>query len=365
MAANTFGHSFRITTWGESHGKAIGVVVDGVPAGLEISAGEIQKDLDRRKPGQSAVTTPRSESDSVEILSGVFQGQTTGTPISLVVFNRDADSSAYEKIRNFPRPGHADFTYEEKYGFRDFRGGGRSSARETIGRVAAGAIAKKLLQTKGIEIISHVAKLGGIKANVPDIQAMKGNIEENPIRCADPKAAKEMLEMVKEERVKGDSVGGIVETVVFGVPAGIGEPVFDKLDADIAKAMMGIGAVKGVEIGVGFEAAHMKGSQMNDPFCIEDDKIVACTNHAGGILGGISSGMPIVCRCAVKPTPSISLPQKTVDMEKMTEEEFTITGRHDPTIPPRMVPVAEAMMALVIVDHMIRSGHIHPNKITE
>jgi chorismate synthase len=339
--------------------------VDGVPAGLELSDADIQKELDRRKPGQSQVSTPRSESDTVEILSGVFTGKTTGTPVSMIVYNRDADSGAYEKIRNKPRPGHADFTFGEKYGIRDYRGGGRSSARETIGRVAAGAIAKKLLLTQGIEIISHVVELGGIRAEVPDIRAMKANIETNPVRCADSEAAKRMLEMVKTEREAGDSVGGIVETVVSGVPAGIGEPVFDKLDADIAKAMMSIGAVKGVEIGAGFGAVRMKGSQMNDPFRIEAGKIVTATNNAGGILGGISTGMPIVCRCAVKPTPSISLPQQTIDTETMTEEEIVITGRHDPTIPPRMVPVAEAMMALVIADHMIRSGRIHPDRIRE
>lgn len=363
MPGNTFGHSFRITTWGESHGKAVGVVVDGVPAGLELSEVDVQKDLDRRKPGQNEVSTPRSESDKVEILSGVFEGKTTGTPISMLVWNKNANPGAYDYIRNIPRPGHADMFYAEKYGIRDHRGGGRSSGRETIGRVAAGAIAKKLLSLSGIDVIAHVIELGGIAASPVSLDAIYKNVESTPVRCADLDAADMMLECVRLAREDGDSIGGIVEVIATGVPRGLGEPVFDKMDADIAAALMGIGAVKGIEIGVGFDAARMKGSQMNDAFILEDAEVVQATNNAGGIIGGISTGMPIVCRAAVKPTPSISKTQKSVDVSSMEEIDVEIHGRHDPTIPPRMVPVAESMIALVIADHMIRSGHINSDSL--
>ncbi len=372
MTGNTFGHSFRITTWGESHGRALGVVIDGTPAGLHIDENEIQSELNRRRPGQSRISTPRSEADHVEILSGVFEGRSTGTPISMLVYNKDADSSAYDNIRDTPRPGHADYPYQMKYGMRDHRGGGRSSARETIGRVAAGAVARKLLRTVGIEIVSYVVELGGVRAkdihmdvnmDLDTIRTIRENVDKTIVRCADLDAAEEMIAQADAARQEGDSIGGIVETIVVGTPAGLGEPVFDKLDADIAKAMMGIGAVKGVEIGAGFEAAEMKGSQMNDGFAVEDGSVVTMSNNAGGILGGLSSGMPIICRCAVKPTPSISTTQHTVDMKHMVEQDIIIQGRHDPTIPPRMVPVAEAMMALVLADHMIRSGYIALNTL--
>ncbi|MDO9516693.1 MAG: chorismate synthase [Methanosarcinaceae archaeon] len=363
MPGNTFGHSFRITTWGESHGRAVGVTVDGVPAGLLLCEEDVQKDLDRRKPGQSEVSTPRTEADRVEILSGLFEGKTTGTPISMLVWNKDANSGSYDNIKDTPRPGHADYPYIAKYGIRDHRGGGRSSARETIGRVAAGAIAKKLLSEFGIEIAAHVIELGGVRAEPVSFDDILKNVEKTPLRCADLEAAGKMLNAVALARSEGDSVGGVVEIIARGVPAGIGEPVFDKLDADIAKAIMSIGAVKGVEIGAGFECANMRASEMNDPFIIEDGKIVTNSNNAGGIIGGISSGMPIICRAAVKPTPSISKKQRTVDMTTMTETEIVIQGRHDPTIPPRMVPVAEAMVAIVIVDHMIRSSRINANSL--
>ncbi len=363
MPGNTFGHSFRITTWGESHGKAVGVVVDGVPAGLELSETDVQKDLDRRKPGQNEVSTPRSESDKVEILSGVFEGKTTGTPISMLVWNKNANPGAYDYIRDIPRPGHADLFYAEKYGIRDHRGGGRSSGRETIGRVAAGAIAKKLLLLSGIEIIAHVIELGGIRATPLSIEDICKNVESTQVRCADLDAAEKMLQRVRLLREEGDSIGGIVEIIATGVPRGLGEPVFDKLDADIAAAIMGIGAVKGVEIGAGFECAGMAGSQMNDAFILQDGTIVQDTNNAGGIIGGISTGMPVICRAAVKPTPSISKTQKSVDMSSMEETDVEIHGRHDPTIPPRMVPVAESMIALVIVDHMLRSGRINSDSL--
>ncbi|MBC2698580.1 MAG: chorismate synthase [ANME-2 cluster archaeon] len=360
MMGNTFGKAFSITTWGESHGPAIGVVIDGCPPGLELTDTDIQLELDRRRPGQSEIATPRQEEDKVEILSGVFEGKTTGTPIAMQVKNKDADSSKYDIIRNMPRPGHADYTYQMKYGLRDHRGGGRSSARETIGRVAGGAVAKKILARHGIEILAYVVELGGIKASpvqVDEIKAndIKANVESNPVRCADPEVAKAMLERVKQAREDKDSIGGIVEILALGVPPGLGEPVFDKLDCDLAGALMGIGAVKGVEIGSGFAAATMTGSQMNDPFEMQNGKVVCSTNNAGGILGGISSGETIVCRIAVKPTPSIARSQRTVDMSDMFETNITIEGRHDPTIPPRIVPVAEAMTALVLADHLIRA----------
>ena len=365
MSGNTFGTLFRITTWGESHGPAVGVVIDGCPAGLSLGEANIQKELDRRRPGQSNITTQRKEEDRAEILSGNFSGKTTGAPISIMVRNKDVDSSKYEALKNTPRPGHADLTYELKYGFRDWRGGGRSSARETIGRVAAGAVAKKLLELQDIEILGHVVELGGIRAKAVNIDEIRENTEKNPVRCADLEAASEMEAIIHKARSQGDSVGGIVEIIGIGIPAGVGEPVFDKLSSDLAKALMSIGAVKGVEIGAGFKSASMKGSHMNDPFMIKDGKIVANTNNAGGILGGISSGEPLVLRIAVKPTPSISKEQRTVDMSKMKDTRIMIQGRHDPSIPPRIVPVAEAMVALVVVDMMMRGGFLHPSNAVE
>jgi chorismate synthase len=363
MSGNTFGTLFRITTWGESHGPAVGVVIDGCPAGLALGEKDIQKELDRRRPGQSDITSSRKEEDKAEILSGVFSGKTTGAPISIMVRNRDVDSSKYEAIRNTPRPGHADLTYEQKYGFRDWRGGGRSSARETIGRVAAGAIAKKILALRGIEVMGHVVELGGISAKPMSIEDIRDNTEKNPVRCSDMDAALEMQAMIHAARSDGDSVGGIVEIIVIGVPAGVGEPVFDKLSAELAGGLMSIGAVKGVEIGAGFKCAIMKGSQNNDPIAVCDAKPKPLTNNAGGILGGISNGEPIVCRIAVKPTPSISIEQHTVDLSELKDALIKIQGRHDPSIPPRIVPVAEAMMALVLVDQMIRGGFLRTSTI--
>lgn len=363
MSGNTFGTLFRITTWGESHGPAVGVVIDGCPAGLQLDETDIQKELDRRRPGQSDVTTQRREEDRAEIISGVFSGKTTGAPISIIVKNKDVDSSKYEALRNTPRPGHADLTYELKYGLRDWRGGGRSSARETIGRVAAGAVAKKLLGLKGAEVLGHVVELGGIRAKTVSIEEVAEKTEKNPVRCADPDAAIEMESIIRAARSEGDSLGGMVEVIGIGIPAGVGEPVFDKLNAELAKALMSIGAVKGVEIGAGFKSASMKGSQMNDVITIRNKKITTLTNNAGGILGGISDGEPIVLRIAVKPTPSISHEQHTVDTSKMQDTKIKIHGRHDPSIPPRIVPVAEAMVALVLVDMMMRGGFINPSTI--
>jgi chorismate synthase len=356
MSGNTFGTIFRITTWGESHGRAIGIVVDGCPTGLALATEDIQKELDRRRPGQSIASTQRKEEDKVEILSGIFEDKTTGTPISMIVWNRDADSSAYDALRDKPRPGHADYAYQMKYGHRDHRGGGRASARETVGRVAAGAVAKKLLQDAGIEVMAYVTELGGIKADIASSNwgELRAEAESNPVRCPDPTAAERMLESLDAVRCEGDSLGGMVAIVAKGVPAGLGEPVFDKLDADLAKALMSIGAVKAVEIGAGLESARMRGSEMNDSLVIREDNIDFESNNAGGILGGISTGSPIICRIAVKPTPSIAKQQRTVDLAKGDAVEIEIRGRHDPAIPPRIVPVAEAMVALVLADHLLR-----------
>ncbi|MDD1757875.1 MAG: chorismate synthase [Methanotrichaceae archaeon] len=357
MSGNSFGTMFRITTWGESHGKAVGVVVDGCPAGLPIAVEDVQRDLDRRRPGQSSVSTQRHEKDRVEILSGLFEGRTTGAPISLLIWNQDADSSVYEHLRDKPRPGHADYTYQVKYGIRDHRGGGRASARETVGRVAAGAIARKFLSHMGIEIAGYVMELGGIRARsrFHDLNELKALVESNPIRCPDPEAAAQMIHLLELTQKEGDSLGGIVEIIAHGVPAGLGEPVFDKLDADLGKALMSIGAVKAIEIGAGFESARMRGSQTNDPLILVKGEVEFGSNNAGGILGGISNGAPIVCRIAVKPTPSISRNQHTVDLERGEEVEIEVKGRHDPAIPPRIVPVAESMVALVLADHILRN----------
>ena len=358
MPGNTFGKSFRITTFGESHGTAVGVVIDGCPSGLELSEEDIQKELDRRKPGQSEVTTQRKEEDKITILSGVFDGKTTGAPIAMIAHNKDADSAPYLEFINKPRPSHGDFAYREKYGHYDWRGGGRYSGRETLARVAAGAVAKKLLEKMSIEILAHTVSVKDIKAEDVSIEDIRQNTEKNPVRCADLKAAEEMEVEIQNAREKGDSVGGIVELIALNVPSGLGEPVFDKLDADIAKALMSVGAIKGVEIGSGFGAAAMEGSENNDPFIIENGTVKTQANNSGGIQAGISNGMPIVARAAVKPTSSISKKQETVDLEKMKNASIEITGRHDPCIVPRVLPVLEAMLALVLVDHVMRNRRI-------
>ncbi|HWP49749.1 MAG TPA: chorismate synthase [Candidatus Limnocylindrales bacterium] len=351
MAGSSFGNLFVLTTWGESHGKAIGVVVDGCPAGLDLKEEDIQKELDRRRVGQSRVTSQRKEEDRVEILSGIFEGKTTGAPISMIVYNKDVDSSKYEPIKHLFRPGHADYTYQMKYGLRDYRGGARASARETVGRVAAGAIAKKILWEKEqIRIIGYTKQVGRFKAQKIDFS----QIEQNLVRCPDPEVAKQMEEAIVQARKQGDSLGGIVEVVAQHVPPGLGEPVFDKLDADLAKALMSIPAVKGVEIGTGFAAAEMMGSEHNDPFTVIDGKIRTTRNHAGGILGGISNGEDIIVRMVVKPTSSILKTQPTVDIFGHPAE-IRVEGRHDPCLCPRAVPVAEAMVALVLVDHWLRN----------
>jgi len=363
MKGNTLGKIFQVTTFGSSHGRAIGAVVDGCPAGLSLGVEDIQRELDKRRPGTSAITTPRREKDKVEILSGIFQGKTDGTPIAAIVYNEDVDSSAYEAIKYKPRPGHGDYTWRAKFGHYDYRGGGRGSGRITIGHVIGGAIAKKLLETLNIKVIGHVTQIGNVKARRIDPKHIEEYSSNNLVRCADKKAAKKMEKLILDTKKKGDSVGGMVEIIVLGAPAGLGEPVFSKLDADIAYALMGIGSVKGVEIGLGFKVAECNASEVNDEYYIEEGEIKTITNNSGGIIGGISNGMPIVARIAVKPTPSISLPQKTINFKTMKETTIQIKGRHDPCICPRIVPVAEASIAIIIADHLIRAGFIHPCRI--
>jgi chorismate synthase len=360
---NTTGKMFAVTTFGSSHGRALGAVVDGCPAGLELSENDIQIELNKRRPGTSQLTTSRGETDQVEILSGIFEGKTDGTPITAVVFNKDADSSAYENLKNKPRPGHGDYCWISRYGNYDYRGGGRGSGRNTIGHVIGGAVAKKLLKTLDIKIVAHVTQVGKIKANTVNLNLIEEYSQENAVRCADKKAAAKMEELILNAKKEGNSVGGIVETIVLGVPAGLGEPVFGKLDADLTGALMGIGSVKGVEVGFGFKVPEYTAKEINDEYYLDNEKVKTTTNTSGGILGGMSNGMPIMLRMAVKPTPSISTLQKTVDLESMEDVEIEIKGRHDPCICPRVVPVAEAATAMVMVDHLIRSGFIHPCQI--
>ncbi len=358
---NTFGHIFRVTTWGESHGRAVGCVIDGCPAGLEVDFDFIEREMERRRPG-GRYASKRKEMDRVEILSGILDGRTLGTPISMLIWNTDVDSRPYEELRTIFRPGHADFTYHAKFGVRDWRGGGRASARETAARVAAGAIAKLLLKKYGVKILGYAREVAGVRCEVRDPETAFSKAEESPLRMPDEKAEKEAENRVKQAMEEGDSVGGIVEVVARNVPVGLGEPVFGKLDAYLAYAVMGIPAVKGVEIGIGFEVAKMRGSENNDELYLDGSTIRFRTNNAGGILGGISNGEDIVLRAAVKPTPSISKKQRTVDVEKMEEVEVSIKGRHDPCIVPRAVPVVEAMVSLVLVDCMILQGLI-PRKL--
>ncbi|MDI6802606.1 MAG: chorismate synthase [Bacteroidota bacterium] len=349
MSGNTYGEKFRVTTFGESHGKAVGVVVDGVPSKLALSLEDIQKELDRRRPGQSAITTQRQEEDKAEILSGVFEGKTLGTPICIIVWNKEKRSEDYENIKNIFRPGHADFSYYSKYGIYDYRGGGRASGRETIGRVAAGAIAKKILAQHKIKIIAYTKSVAGIEAKKIDY----AEIEKNLVRCPDANAAKKMEKKILEVMKAGDSVGGIVEVVVQGCSPGIGEPVFNKLDAELAKAMLSIPAVKGFEIGSGFHAAEIYGSQNNDEFFFDKKlkRMRTRTNYAGGVLGGITTGEEIIFRIAVKPTSSIFQSQTTVNVAG-NKRSLQIKGRHDPCICPRIVPVAEAMTAIVLINNI-------------
>jgi chorismate synthase len=354
MPGNTFGQLFKVTTFGESHGGCVGCVIDGCPPGIEISESEIQKELDKRKPGQSEITSPRKEQDEIKILSGYFEGKTTGTPILMLAYNKDMRPEDYNHLKDVFRPSHADYTYQQKYGLRDFRGSGRASARETLARVAAGAIAKKYLQEKlGIRILSFVTQVGDIKSNIDINSVTEDQIESNIIRCPDSKVAPEMIDLVEKMRDSGDSIGGVITGVIKNVPAGLGEPVFDKLSAELGKAMLSINAVKGFEIGSGFAGVEKPGSQHNDEFIISDGKVKTKTNNAGGVLGGISTGDTIYFRVAFKSVSTISKKQNTVN-KNLEEIELEASGRHDPCVLPRAVPIVDAMSALTIMDHYLR-----------
>jgi chorismate synthase len=358
---NTFGHLFRVTTWGESHGAAIGAVVDGCPSLLELSEADIQPDLDRRAPGQSALVTQRKESDTVRILSGVFDGRTLGTPISLLIPNEDMRPGDYHEVQEKYRPSHADYTYDAKYGIRDWRGGGRTSARETAGRVAAGAIARKLLAVRyGVEIVAWVAKVGRITAAGDIEHVTRGDVEQTPIRCPDPAVAAEMIAAVEAARKAGNSLGGIVTCAVRGSPTGWGEPVFDRLEADLAKGMLSLPASKGFEIGSGFAGTDLTGLEHNDEFYMDGDRVRTRTNNSGGVQGGITNGETVHFRVAFKPTATVMREQHTVTRE---HEDTTIQGRgrHDPCVLPRAVPMVEAMAALVLADHALRYDAIKPD----
>ncbi len=348
MSGSIYGNIFRISTWGESHGKALGVVIDGCPAGISLKERDIQKEMDRRKPGSTKYGTQRKEGDKIEILSGVFEGKTTGTPISLILYNRDQRSGDYSHIQNIFRPGHADMGFENKYGIRDYRGGGRSSGRETAARVAAGAVAKKFLRELGVKINAYTLSIGNVKAESINLEQCK----ENPLYMPDNQAAKKASELLNSAIAERDSLGGIIECRTKGLPIGIGEPVFDKLDASVAKAITSIGAVKGIEFGDGFNAALSKGSVNNDDFYMRSGKIRKHTNHSGGVLGGLSDGAELIFRAAFKPTPSISQVQKTIT-NSGESTEIVIKGRHDPIVVPRAVVVVEAMTAITLADLML------------
>jgi chorismate synthase len=353
--SSQFGHLYRISTWGESHGGGVGVVIDGCPPLIELSEADIQRDLDRRRPGQSEIVTPRAEEDRCEILSGVFEGKTTGTPIAILVRNKDARPEAYREMETAFRPSHADYTYQAKYGIRNWQGGGRASARETIGRVAAAAVAKKAMARicPGLEIVAYVKTIHQLTAEVDPATVTLEQVEATIVRCPDSGAAERMIDFIKQVRADGDSVGGTIECVVRGVPPGLGEPVFDKLEADLAKAVMSLPATKGFEIGSGFAGTELRGSEHNDEFYMEGERVRTATNRSGGVQGGISNGEPIFFRVAFKPTATIFRPQKTVT-QTGEDTELQARGRHDPCVLPRAVPMVEAMTALVLCDHVLR-----------
>jgi chorismate synthase len=356
MAGNTIGSIFRVTTWGESHGMALGTVVDGCPPGLDLKESDIQQALDRRRPSTAISSTTRQENDKVEIFSGIFEGKTTGTPVSLIIRNTDAKSSSYDELKDVFRPGQGDFTYLQKYGIRDWRGGGRASGRETAARVAAGAIAAKVIAQAGMDVIAYTQAIGTIaidRDKMPSDRNLKKVVRDNALFCPDAQAAVAMEKKITAVRKKGDSLGGVVEIIVHGCPAGLGEPVFDKMDADLAKALMSIGSVKAVEIGDGIEAARRMGSEVNDQMNKKGFK----SNHSGGILAGITNGEQIVLRAYCKPIPSIAIPQQTID-SKGKERIIEIQGRHDICVLPRIVPVCEAMVSIVLADHLLRQKAI-------
>lgn len=357
--ANSFGQLFRVTTFGESHGGGIGVVIDGCPPKIDVSEADIQRELDRRRPGQSKITTQRKEEDRCEIVSGIFNGKTLGTPIAILVRNKDARAEDYVEMARKFRPSHADFSYEAKYGIRNWQGGGRASARETIGRVAAGAVAKKILSIlySNFEIVAYVTQIHKIVAKINRSSVKMKDAEKNAVRCPDVAAAKRMESLIGQIRDEGDSIGGVIECVVRGIPAGLGEPVFDKLEADLAKAMLSLPATKGFEIGSGFAATHMRGSEHNDPFEMRAGKIRTATNNSGGVQGGISNGEEIYFRVAFKPTATIAHEQKTVNIS-LEQTKLSARGRHDPCVLPRAVPIVEAMAALVLCDHALRQQAI-------
>jgi chorismate synthase len=357
--SNSLGKLLTITSFGESHGKCVGAIVDGCPAGLPLAEADIQQDVDRRRPGEGTAATARREKDKVEILSGVAGGFTTGAPLCLLIMNEDVDDSDYEKIRSKLRPGHADYTAWVKYGsFNDWRGGGRFSGRITAAFVMAGAVARKIINTIGVEVLAHTVEIGGITARPMTYEEIKKRAVKDTFFCADAKASEKMAALIDSVKKEGDSLGGIIEGIALNVPVGLGEPIFDTLDGDLAKALLAIPAVKGVEFGSGFAAARKKGSENNDPFVIKNGKVITATNNAGGILGGISNGMPLVVRVAVKPTSSIALEQATVDIEKMKSASIKVGGRHDVCIVPRAVPVVAAMMAVTLCDFAMRAGLI-------
>jgi len=360
LGSNSIGKEFVVTCFGESHGRCVGVVIDGCPAGLPLNEEDIQKELDKRLPKKEEIISARREEDAVELLSGIYEGFTTGAPICVLVWNKEVISDDYDAIRHTPRPGHADYPAKIKYlGFNDHRGGGRFSGRITVAFVMAGAIAKKLLELAGIEVLAYATEIGGVKMrSTQSLEDIREKTYGSSVRCPDPKVAVEMEETILKAKKMGDSVGGVVECVASNVLAGVGEPIFDSLDAELAKMLFDIPAVKGVEFGVGFEAARLKGSENNDSYVIRDGEIEAVTNNAGGVLGGLSSGMPIVVRVAVKPTPSISKEQKTVDMLNMADTTIHVKGRHDSCIVPKAVPVVEASVAMVLVDQLLRAGLI-------
>ena len=360
LAGNSTGKEFVVTSFGESHGKCVGVIVDGCPAGLPLSEKDIQAELDRRIPPQPKIVSGRIEKDRAEILSGIFNGFTTGAPINIIVKNEEADSSDYEAIKDLPRPGHADYAARVKYGsFNDYRGGGRFSGRGTVALIMAGAVAKKLLSLVDVDVLAYTKAIGNVRMDkLLSFEEIRQRRYKTAVRCPDLACAEAMEEAIVKARKEGDSLGGIIEIIALNVPAGVGEPLFDSLDADIAKMLLTIPAVKGVEFGAGFKAAELKGSENNDAYQMRNGKIATLTNNAGGILGGISSGMPIIVRVAVKPTPSIAKEQKTVNLSKMENATIKVTGRHDPCVVPKAVPAAESALAIVLADHMIRAGFI-------
>jgi chorismate synthase len=360
LAGNSIGKEFIVTTFGESHGKVVGVVVDGCPAGLPLSEGDFQMELDRRIPAEPKIVSARVEKDDVKVLSGIFNGFTTGAPITVLVENKETDSSDYEAMKDLPRPGHSDYPAQIKYGgLNDYRGGGRFSGRVTVALIMAGTIAKKMLSRFDVDVLVYTSAIGQVKADKKfSAEEIRKNRYSTPTRCPDISCGEKMEEAIVNAKKEGESLGGIIECLVLGMPVGVGEPLFDALDADLAKSVFTVPAVKGVEFGVGFEAAQMKGSQNNDAYQIEKGQVVSLTDNAGGVLGGLSSGMPIMIRVAIKPTPSIAKEQKTVNLKNMENAVLSVKGRHDPCVVPKAVPAIEAAIAITLADHMIRAGFI-------